>query len=183
VSARKSSKTNVSKAVSSRKIAAATPATSSPAGEYERAGKAADFIFSQTAHRPKIALVLGSGLGAFADEFADAAKIPYAKIPHFPQSTAIGHAGNWSSEKWEQSPWPGCRAVSIFMKAIRERGGLSHPRFARMGVKAVILTNAAGGIKRNSCRAGWCDQRSHQLQGVNPLTGRTTRDSACVSTT
>ena len=69
--------------------------TSGPieSGEYERAEAAAQFIFSRTGLRPKIALVLGSGLGPFADEFANATKIPYAEIPHFPQSTAIGHAG------------------------------------------------------------------------------------------
>ncbi len=91
--AKKNTTTKTAKTVSSGNIAAANPISSSPAGEYERAREAADFIFSQTAHRPKIVLVLGSGLGAFADEFAEAAKIPYEKIPHFPQSTAIGHAG------------------------------------------------------------------------------------------
>src|SRR5215467_7925825 len=61
--------------------------------EFQRAERGAKFILSKTKLRPRIALVLGSGLGAFADEFADARKIPYAKIPHFPRSTAIGHAG------------------------------------------------------------------------------------------
>src|SRR5471032_2620930 len=61
--------------------------------EFSHATVAAKFILSKTKLRPRIGLVLGSGLGAFADEFADAAKIPYKKIPHFPQSTAIGHAG------------------------------------------------------------------------------------------
>ena len=61
--------------------------------EFERAGLAADFISSQSVWKPEIALVLGSGLGAFADEFSSATKIPYAEIPYFPRSTAIGHAG------------------------------------------------------------------------------------------
>src|SRR5580698_9014454 len=64
-----------------------------PDSEFERAESAASFIFSKTKLRPQIALVLGSGLGAFADEFEQATKIPYAEIPHFPRSTAIGHAG------------------------------------------------------------------------------------------
>ena len=51
-------------------------------GEFERASAAAKYIQEQTKLRPKIALVLGSGLGAFADEFSDAKKIPYKKIPH-----------------------------------------------------------------------------------------------------
>ena len=66
---------------------------SSGSGEFEQATRAAKFILSKTKLRPKIALILGSGLGAFADEFANATRIPYKKIPHFPQSTAIGHAG------------------------------------------------------------------------------------------
>ena len=61
--------------------------------EFSRAARAAKFILAKTKLRPRIALVLGSGLGAFADEFATPTKIPYKKIPHFPQSTAIGHAG------------------------------------------------------------------------------------------
>src|SRR5271166_5693868 len=61
--------------------------------EFAHAEAAARFIRKKTKLRPKIALVLGSGLGAFADEFQNATRIPYAKIPHFPRSTAIGHAG------------------------------------------------------------------------------------------
>src|SRR6266404_6272428 len=66
---------------------------SKPSVEFLRADRAAKFILAKTKLRPRIALVLGSGLGDFADEFTDATKIPYAKIPNFPQSTAIGHAG------------------------------------------------------------------------------------------
>ena len=61
--------------------------------EFLQAEKAARFVLAKTKLRPRIALVLGSGLGEFADEFENAIKIPYAKIPYFPQSTAIGHAG------------------------------------------------------------------------------------------
>ena len=61
--------------------------------EFAKAGRAAKFILSKTKLRPKIALVLGSGLGAFADEFANATRIPYGKIPGFPRSTIEGHAG------------------------------------------------------------------------------------------
>src|SRR5579863_9806424 len=69
------------------------PPQSKSLTEFERAESAAKFIFSKTDLRPKIALVLGSGLGAFAEEFESAARIPFADIPHFPLSTAIGHAG------------------------------------------------------------------------------------------
>src|SRR3989442_13640080 len=60
--------------------------------EFARAERAAKFILSKTKLRPRIGLVLGSGLGAFADELPAASRIDYKKIPHFPRSTAIGHA-------------------------------------------------------------------------------------------
>src|SRR5260370_15788317 len=65
---------------------------SPPSTEFRRAERAAKFVLGKTKLRPRVALVLGSGLGDFADEFRNAARIPYAKIPHFPRSTAIGHA-------------------------------------------------------------------------------------------
>ena len=118
-------------------------------GEFERAGAAADFIFSRTKLRPQIALVLGSGLGAFADQFSSATRIPYAEIPHFPQSTVHLYEGYPSKEV-------------VFPIRV----------FARMGVKAVILTNAAGGIKREFTQGRLVVISDHiNLQGVNPLTG------------
>ena len=60
---------------------------------YARAEQAARTIRSRTSLEPHIALVLGSGLGGFADEFDEAPAIPYGEIPGFPTSTAEGHAG------------------------------------------------------------------------------------------
>ncbi len=74
-------------------LMSATKAKSKPSVEFLRAERAAKFILGKTKLRPRIALVLGSGLGDFADDFTNATKIPYAKIPNFPRSTAIGHAG------------------------------------------------------------------------------------------
>ena len=64
-----------------------------PADDFTRAGEAADFLRARTKLRPKVALVLGSGLGSFADQLTAAVRIPYADIPHFPQPSAEGHAG------------------------------------------------------------------------------------------
>ena len=166
MSAKKSSKTNTPKPVTSSTGA-------SPEGEFERAGLAADFIFSQTALRPKIALVLGSGLGAFADEFADAAKIPYAKIPNFPQSTAIGHAGKLVIGNVGAISVAGMQGrVHLYEGYSAKEVAFPIRVFARMGVKAVILTNAAGGIKREFVQGRLVVISDHiNLQGVNPLTG------------
>jgi purine-nucleoside phosphorylase len=140
-------------------------------GEYERAEAAAQFIFSRTKLRPKIALVLGSGLGSFADEFAEATKIPYAEIPHFPQSTAIGHAGQLVAGNVDGLAVAGMQGRVHLYEGYSVKEAVFPIRvFARMGVKALILTNAAGGIKFTQGRLVVI--RDHlNLQGVNPLTG------------
>lgn len=161
------------KRASNKTAAPAESLTANPAnsGEYERAEAAAQFIFSSTPLRPKIALVLGSGLGPFADEFKQAVKIPYAKIPHFPQSTAIGHAGQLVVGKVGDIAVAGMQGrVHLYEGYSAKEVSFPIRVFARMGVKAVILTNAAGGIKFVQGRLVVI--RDHiNLQGVNPLTG------------
>ena len=160
--------------MSAKKIAKQkTPKTDSPGVEYERAGEAADYIFSQTPLRPRIALVLGSGLGAFADEFDGATKIPYAKIPHFPRSTAISHAGNLVIGKVDGVEVAGMQGrVHLYEGYSAKEVAFPIRVFARLGVKAAILTNAAGGIKREFSQGRLVVIRDHiNLQGVNPLSG------------
>jgi purine-nucleoside phosphorylase len=154
-------------------VAAGAPKAGTQAGEFERAGAAAEFVHSQTALRPKIALVLGSGLGAFADEFDSATKIPYARIPYFPQSTAIGHAGKLVIGKVGATPVAGMQGrVHLYEGYLAKEVAFPIRVFARMGVKAVILTNAAGGIKREFVQGRLVVISDHiNLQGVNPLTG------------
>ena len=141
--------------------------------EFSRAERATKFILAKTKLRPEIALVLGSGLGAFADEFGRAVKIPYAKIPNFPRSTAIGHAGQLVLGAVDGV------AVAAMQGRVHLYEGYSVKDvafpirvFARMGVKAVILTNAAGGINREYSQGCLVVVRDHiNLQGVNPLAG------------
>ena len=143
----------------------------SDSSEYERAEAAAHFIFLRTKLRPKIALVLGSGLGPFADEFANATKIPYAEIPHFPQSTAIGHAGQLVVGNVDGIAVAGMQGRVHLYEGYSVKEVVFPIRvFARMGVKAVILTNAAGGIKFTQGRLVVISDHIN-LQGVNPLTG------------
>jgi purine-nucleoside phosphorylase len=120
-----------------------------------------------------MALVLGSGLGAFADEFSDATKIPYAEIPCFPQSTAIGHAGTLVVGKVGKIPVCGMQGRVHLYEGYSVKD-VSFPIrvFARMGVKAVILTNAAGGIRREFVQGKLVVIKDHiNLQGANPLSG------------
>ncbi|HLK05395.1 MAG TPA: purine-nucleoside phosphorylase [Candidatus Acidoferrum sp.] len=142
-------------------------------GEFERAEAAAKFIFKQTKLRPKIALVLGSGLGAFADEFSDAKKVPYAKIPNFPRSTAIGHAGQLVLGKVDGVEVAGMQGrVHLYEGYSPQQVAFPVRVFARMGVKAVILTNAAGGVNLSYSEGALVAIRDHiNLQGANPLIG------------
>jgi len=149
------------------------PPKSKTLTEFDRAEAAAQFIFSKTALRPQIALVLGSGLGAFADEFENATKIPYADIPHFPRSTAIGHAGQLVVGLVGDIPVVGMQGrVHLYEGYSAKEVAFPIRVFSRMGVKAAVLTNAAGGIKREFGQGQLVVIKDHiNLQGVNPLTG------------
>jgi len=141
--------------------------------DFARAESAAQFITSQTALRPKIALVLGSGLGAFADDLTDAVRISYAQIPSFPRSTAIGHAGQLVIGKSEGITVAAMQGRTHLYEGYSAKE-VSFPIrvFARMGIKAVILTNAAGGINLKYSQGALVAIRDHiNLQGQNPLTG------------
>ena len=129
--------------------------------EFDHAESAAQFVFSKTDLRPKIALVLGSGLGAFADEFASPTKIPYTEIPHFPRSTAIGHAGQLVVGMVGDIPVAGMQGrVHLYEGYSAKEVAFPIRVFSRMGVKAVILTNAAGG----SCALGSPLGRSRNVE-------------------
>ncbi len=140
---------------------------------FETAEVAGRLILSRTSLRPHVGLVLGSGLGGFADSLDESSRIPYAEIPAFPRSTAIGHAGQMVIGK----------AAGVAVAAMQGRvhlyEGYSAQEvafpirvFARMGVRAVILTNAAGGINLNYSQGALVLIRDHiNLQGQNPLIG------------
>jgi purine-nucleoside phosphorylase len=147
--------------------------TIKPTPEFLQAEKAAKFILSKTKLRPQIALVLGSGLGAFADEFKNATKIPYAKIPNFPRSTAIGHAGQLVLGKVDGIAVAGMQGrVHLYEGYTPKQVAFPVRVFARMGVKAIIVTNAAGGINLGYSEGALVVLRDHiNLQGTNPLVG------------
>jgi purine-nucleoside phosphorylase len=141
--------------------------------EYARAERAAKFILSKTKLRPKIALVLGSGLGGFADELTDATRIPYQKIPDFPRSTAIGHAGLLVIGKTEGIAVAAMQGrVHLYEGYSPREVGFAMRVFGRMGMRSAILTNAAGGINPEFKQGALVVIRDHiNLQGANPLTG------------
>jgi purine-nucleoside phosphorylase len=141
--------------------------------EFSRAEEATQFVLARTSLRPRIALVLGSGLGGFADELKDAVRIPYAEIPYFPRSTAIGHAGTLVIGTVDGIPVAVMQGRAHFYEGYTMQQVAFPVRvFARMGMKAVVLTNAAGGINAEYGRGALVMLRDHiNLQGGNPLIG------------
>jgi purine-nucleoside phosphorylase len=141
--------------------------------QFALADAAAQFILTRTSLRPRIGLVLGSGLGAFADSLTEATRIPYAEIPTFPHSTAIGHAGRMVLGNAGSVP------VAVMQGRAHLYEGYSAQEvtfpirvFGRMGFRAVVLTNAAGGINLGYSQGALVVLRDHiNLQGTNPLVG------------
>ena len=140
---------------------------------YEKAQEAAEFIRSKYDREIKIALVLGSGLGAFAETLENAVRIPYEELPHFARSTVEGHAG--------QLVLGEIQGVAVAVQQGRfhfyegyEMTQVTFPMrvFGLLGIKTVILTNAAGSIRTSMKPGNLMLIRDHiNLMGVNPLRG------------
>ncbi len=148
-------------------------AKSKPSPEFLRAERAAKFILSKSKLRPRIGIVLGSGLGAFANEFAAATRLDYKTIPHFPRSTAIGHAGRMVIGKVGDVPVAAMQGRVHFYEGYSQQQVIFPMRvMARMGIRAVLITNAAGGINLAFKQGCLVVLRDHiNLQGTNPLIG------------
>jgi purine-nucleoside phosphorylase len=131
------------------------------------------FIQGHTSVRPSIGVVLGSGLGAFADELTGRIDIPYADIPGWPHSTAVGHAGKLIIGKL------GALDVAVMAgRAHLYEGYAMHQVtygvrvLQSIGARSMVFTNAAGGINLALERGGLVLISDHiNLQGGNPLVG------------
>lgn len=113
----------------------------------EKIAAAAEYVLSHTRHRPVIGMVLGSGLGDFADTLTDAERIPFSRIPNFPLPTVPGHAGAMVFGKKQG------KEVVVLQGRIHFYEGLPQQEItlpvrvlAAIGVKTLVLTNAAGGV-------------------------------------
>ena len=142
-------------------------------GWFERASAAADAIKGRCGDVPRIAVVLGSGLGDFADTLAGAVHLPYQEIPHWPAPTVVGHAG-----KLVVGSVSGRRVAALSGRVHAYEGhGQDTVVFgvrvmARLGVAHLILTNAAGGINTSFGEGALMVIDDHiNLTGSNPLIG------------
>lgn len=141
--------------------------------ETEKILAAAEFIKSRVDLRPTVGLVLGSGLGHYADTLTDAVRIPYSEIPDFPVPTIAGHSGALVFGKKEG------REVVVMQGRIHYYEGLSQRQItlpirvlAALGVKTVVLTNACGGVNLSFKPGDLMLISDHiNLSGSNPLIG------------
>lgn len=115
---------------------------------FDQAQQAAEFLLDRTPRRPTIGIILGSGLGDFAGQVEDAVAVPYADIPHFPQSTVEGHSGRLVLGTIRGV------AVAVMQGRVHAYEGyrmdeVTFPArvLGLLGVQTLIVTNAAGGIR------------------------------------
>ena len=140
---------------------------------YERAEHATRIIRSRITVEPRIALVLGSGLGGFADDFEESVAIPYEEIPGFVRSTAQGHAGRLVIGKVDSVPVLAMQGrVHYYEGYSLEEVTFPVRTFSLLGIKTLILTNASGGINVQLSQGALMVISDHlNLMGVNPLLG------------
>ena len=139
----------------------------------EQVRDAASFLATKSRLRPTVALVLGSGLGAFAKELKEADTISYQDIPHFPYSTVEGHAGHLLLGRYADVP------LAVMVGRVHAYEGYTAQEVAfpsrvltSFGVKTLVVTNAAGTIN-TAFKPGELMIISDQLNltGLNPMRG------------
>jgi purine-nucleoside phosphorylase len=134
---------------------------------------ALDIIRSRTNATPRVAVVLGSGLGAFAEELDQRTEIPYADLPDWPVSTVVGHAGKLVFGKLDSVE------VAVMAGRLHLYEGYTHTQVTmgvrllhQLGARSIVFTNAAGGINLAYSQGALVLISDHiNLQGSNPLVG------------
>jgi len=146
---------------------------SEPGTLYARAEHAARIIRARAKAEPRIAIVLGSGLGDFGDEFQDAIAIPYQEIPGFPTSTVAGHSGRLVIGTIDEVPVLAMQGRVHFYEGYSlEEVTFPVRAFKLLGIKTLVLTNAAGGVDVQLSPGALMLISDHlNLMGVNPLRG------------
>jgi len=140
---------------------------------YERVEETTDRLRRQIDHTPEVAMILGSGLGALADEIENPKVLDYTEIPHFPISDVEGHAGELVF-----GDFAGSRAVVMSGRAHYYEGWsleeVTFPvrSFGALGVDRMLVTNSAGGANPDFEPADLMLITDHlNLMGANPLRG------------
>jgi purine-nucleoside phosphorylase len=127
----------------------------------------------QPSFAPRVGVVLGSGLGAFGDSLEGLSKVPYAELPHMPQSRVVGHAGNLCFGHAHGVPIV-CMQGRVHLYEGHPVNAVVHGvrAMAKLGVSSVLLTNAAGGVELSWSAGDLMLVTDHlNLTGTSPLIG------------
>lgn len=140
---------------------------------YDKAAEAADYIKSKSGISPSVAIVLGSGLGAFAQHVENATVIPYSDIPGFPVSTVEGHAGQLVLGEIDGVPAAVQQGRFHYYEGYEmDQVTLPVRTFGLMDVGNLILTNAAGSLNSDMVPGSLMLITDHlNCMGINPLRG------------
>jgi purine-nucleoside phosphorylase len=138
-----------------------------------RANEAARYVRERVRVAPRIAIVLGSGLGSFAGRIENATAIPYSDIPHFPRPTVEGHSGRLVTGTLIGTP------VAVMQGRVHAYEGYAPEEvtfpvrmLGRLGIGTLIVTNAAGGIRLDLQQGQLVLLSDHiNMTGRNPMTG------------
>jgi purine-nucleoside phosphorylase len=127
----------------------------------------------QEIEKPKVGVVLGSGLGAFGDELENSFSVPYAELADWPQSTAVGHAGKLVFGSVSGTPVVVLSGrVHLYEGYTAQQVTYGIRKLKQLGIGSLIVTNAAGGINLDYSRGTLVLISDHiNLQGTNPLIG------------
>jgi purine-nucleoside phosphorylase len=136
--------------------------------------EAAARVRALAAPAPQVGVVLGSGLGAFGDSLSGLVKVPYADIPHMPESSVVGHSGNLCLGKVGEASVACLQGrVHLYEGHDLDRVTFGVRLLSELGCRAVVLTNAAGGIQAGFAPGDLMLIVDHlNLMGRNPLVGR-----------
>jgi purine-nucleoside phosphorylase len=148
---------------------------------FSKAQAAAGVVSARAGIEPRVGIILGSGLGGFATQVADAVAIPYAEIPHFPQSTVAGHSGKLVLGTI------GGVAVAVMQGRVHAYEGYTMEQvtfptrvLGLLGCRRLIVTNAAGGIRANIPQGSLVAISDHiNLTGMNAAAGPNEPRFAC----
>ena len=142
---------------------------------FDHATAAAEYIRSKSVSiSPRIAVVLGSGLGAFADRVDAPIAIRYSEIPHFPASTVVGHGGRLVLGTIDGIPVAAMQGRVHFYEGYSPQQVAFPIRVLRhLGIDTIIVTNAAGGIREGMKQGDLVLISDHiNFTGTNPLIGQ-----------
>ena len=149
----------------------------SPNPYFQNVVRAADFLsrglLAKASRQPRVAVILGSGLGEFADTLNNREALPFSAVPHFPLSSVAGHSGNVVLGNLGAA-WVICLQGRVHYYEGHDMSAVTFPMrvLGRLGIRRLIVTNAAGGINPRFRPGDLMLIRDHiSLFCPNPLTG------------